>query len=114
MSNRRLTAQERRLRSYRNAGAGPAIHADGKGNIRRGQGRNNFPYGPVTTSTGVLTLHKQADRHRSWSPDHTRDPERRKVLEAMTRDELREVCKAQNVKGYGKMNKAELIEAALA
>lgn len=115
MSNRRETTRARRAREYRNAGKNePVVHADGKGRVARGQGRNNFAYGPLTTSTSVLTLHKHAARPRRVYLDHSRDAERRALLESKTRDELRAICKAQNVTGYGKMNKAQLIEAALA
>ena len=117
MSNRRKSARERTIQQYRNAGRpGPTVTTDGEGRARRGEGRNNFPYPgqrPGLMRRSVETLHKQAARPRRGYPDHTRDGERRVLLEAMTRDELRGVCKAQNVSGYGKMNKAQLVEAAL-
>lgn len=107
MSNRRLTAQARRMRSYRNAGSGPAIHTDARGRVRRGEGRNNFGYGPLTGSVGVLTLHKQAERRRKV---YGATPHTVADLEAMTRDELRALAKERGLSGYGKLNKAGLVE----
>lgn len=121
MGNRVKSVQDRLAQSYRNAGARwleafaaePRRRPDGE--LRRNEGRQNWPYGPTAkhSHTGVLALKKARDRHEPVGPDHSRDDEKRVMLEAKTRDELRAICKAQNVQGYGKMNKAQLIEAAL-
>lgn len=110
MSNRRKATQERVAQMYRNAGRSePAIHADAAGNIRRGQGRNNFPYGPGPTHVhpSVLTLHRHATRPRrayGITPD----------FESMNRDELRVAAKERGVEGWHKMNKAQLLAAVTA
>lgn len=125
MSNRRKSAQQRRAQSYRNAGRSePVVHADGKGNVRRGQGRNNFAYGPITTSTGVATLHKRAAR-----PRKSYDGQRVSVMvmdeiddfdaalgtyATLTRDQLRVAAKNLGVEGWHKMNKAQLLAAVTA
>jgi len=94
------------MQGYRNAGKNePAIHTDGEGNVRRGAGRNNFPYGPGrSTSTSVTTLHKRAERTRRTygeTPDYA----------SMNRDELRVAAKDRGVDGWHKMNKAQLLAA---
>jgi len=110
MSNRRKSAQQRVAQMYRNAGRDePVIHADGKGVVRRGQGRNNFPYGPGPThvSTSILTLHRRAARPRrtyGTVPD----------FESMNRDQLRVAAKERGVEGWHKMNKAQLLAAVTA
>jgi hypothetical protein len=85
------------------------------GDVVRGEGHLNFSYGPTQRharrSTGSVLAN--AGRERREYPDHSRDNVKRERLAAMTRDQLREVCKAQNVKGYSKMSKADLVEAAL-
>lgn len=122
MSNRRKSSMDRLAQSYRNAGARwmEAFKSEPRrapnGELRRNEGRQNWPYGPQAkhSHTGVLALQKARERvRRTWGPDHSRDAEKRAMLEAKTRDDLRAICKAQNVQGYGKMNKAQLIEAAL-
>lgn len=102
MSNRKITKAERIRRAYRSEG-GPVVHTDGQGNIRRGQGRNNFAYGPLTTSPSILTLHRQAERARRvyGTPDYS----------AMTRDDLRKAAREAGVEGWHKMNKAGLVAA---
>jgi len=110
MSNRRKTARERLIQQYRNAGKGePVVHADGKGHVRRGQGRNNFPYGPGPThvSPSILTLHRRAARPRrtyGTVADYA----------SMNRDELRVAAKERGVEGWHKMNKAQLLAAVTA
>lgn len=103
MSNRKITAHERLLRSYRNAGRNePVVHADGAGRVQRGPGRNNFPYGPVTKSPRLESLHKHAARPRrsyETTPDYA----------SMNRDELRVAAKERGVEGWHKMNKAQLL-----
>lgn len=88
----------------------------------RGEGANNFGYGPPRAHTHGSVINRlwryAARPHKPYpTPNHdardARDEVKREMLAAMTRDELRAICKAQNVVGYGKMNKAELIEAAL-
>jgi hypothetical protein len=102
----------------------PVVRTDGSGNVRRGEGANNFGYGVRPgAKPSILNVHARGAHGRKPYPCrnhdadyvllHLRDPEKRVMLEAMTRDELRAVCKAQNVIGYGKMNKAQLVEAAL-
>lgn len=116
MSNRRITTRERTLRAYRNAGSGPAIHSDGKGNVRRGQGRNNFPYPPFALGfmggsmrRSILSLHADAERPRkTYGRGYTRES-----LDAMTRDGLRVVAKNLHLSGYGHLNKAALVKAIL-
>lgn len=122
MSNRRITTLARANRAYRARYAKPShgfatlqVHRI-DGDLSRSEGSRNYAYGPgVGAKKGLHALYKSlARKRRTYGDLHARDAEKRPLLEAMTRDELRAVCKAQNVVGYGKMNKAQLIEAALA
>jgi hypothetical protein len=97
------------------------MSATPRGDLPRNEGRRNFPYGPQggrharksLFNLGSNTYDKYGAARLRGGPDHSRDAAKRVLLTGMTRDELRAVCKAQNVTGYGKMNKAELVEAAL-
>lgn len=95
------------MRSYRNAGKGPKVRTDGEGNVHRGEGRNNFTYPgqtPGKMRKGVLTLHHEATRPRRTDKPSV------EALEAMTRDELRALAKDRGLAGYGRLNKAGLVE----
>lgn len=108
MSNRRKTARERMIQRYKNAGRGPAIRTDGNGNAVRGEGRNNFPYGPRPGARrSILTLHARLAKRAAAEPEPV-------DYESMTRDGLRAVAKGKGLTGYGRMNKAELIAAVSA
>lgn len=111
MSNRRKTVAARnrqaRLNRLRRAAEPVAVS-----NGQRSSGAQNYPYGPGRRHARVQNETLLAEAGRARREYGAPDP-RRGVLEGMSRDQLREVCKAQNVKGYSKMNKAQLIEAAL-
>lgn len=92
------------------------MSATPRGDLPRNEGRRNFPYGPTIrhASPSIFALGSNTpDKYGAERMLHSRDGAKRVLLEGMSRDELRSVCKAQNVTGYGKMTKAELVEAAL-
>lgn len=120
MSNRRITRFARTQRSYRNASrrteaANPGYARNKDGSLSRASGGRNYPYPAGGATRSLLTLHRRilGLEEAAARPEHNRDDEKREMLRAKTRDELRAICKAQNVKGYGKMSKADLVEAAL-
>lgn len=98
MSNRRKLPWERREQAYRNAGSGPALRVNPDGTMRRGEGRNNFPYPRAGSGMRPSLIHFGT---KPEEPDYA----------ALTRDQLRAVAKERGLTGYGKMNKAQLIEA---
>ena len=103
------TTRARLRQAYRNRNKNqPTVKTDAQGNVRRGEGRNNFQYGPQTTSPSILAIRRKAERPRKYGACSTREK-----YEAMTRDELRAVAKEKGLTGYGKMNKEALIEAVL-
>lgn len=119
MSNRRKSTLVRKAQAVRNAprhgGMNITILHKRDGELARNEGNRNYPYGPRPgAKSGLNAIYKSMGRTRKQYPDHSRDDAKRATLEAMSRDDLRGICKAQNVSGYGKMNKAGLVEAALA
>lgn len=110
MGNRRKSALARAAQSYRNAGRSIMLAISSQvryrpdGEVRRGEGRQNHPYGVGrgNHATGVLALKKNRERpHRDYAgPDYA----------SKTREELRALAKAHGHTGYGKMTKPELID----
>lgn len=112
MSNRRKTTRERMMQTYRNGGGvkslGTIVQRKPGGDLARTEGARNYPYGPRPGARRSLaSIHRDAARPRreyGGTPDY----------EAMTRDGLRALAKEKGLSGYGRMNKAELIEAVSA
>lgn len=110
MGNRRKSVQDRIAQSYRNAGARwleafkAAPRRAPNGELRRNEGRQNWPYGPTAkhSHTGVLALKRARERTRR---DYTQPN-----YDALTRDDLRALAKQRGLTGYGKMSKPQLIE----
>jgi hypothetical protein len=93
------------------------MSATPRGDLPRNEGRRNFPYGPQQKHARRSILAAGSNTYDKYGAErllHARDGVKRVMLAAKTRDELRAICKAQNVTGYGRMTKAELVEAALA
>lgn len=109
MSNRRVKKIDRLRRMWRNSGKSKHfrnLRRRSDGEIVRSGGPENYAYGPVTTSKGVLTMHREAERPRRVYASTARSVA---DLEAMTRDELRALAKDRGLTGYGKLNKAGLV-----
>ena len=103
------------MQQYRNGGGvkslGTPVLRKKSGDLARSEGNRNWTYGPLFgRSRSILSIHADAARPRRDYGSTGGTPD----FESMTRDGLRALAKEKGLSGYGKMNKAQLIEAVSA